>query len=385
MDEILLPYGERPYALGLSGREAVVSPPKSPAARPLPPLLERALDRPIGVERLECLRPRPRRAILIISDDTRADPRRALVDAAIGRLGDVPEIAIAVASGTHGPCDPNALGLGDEILRRYPLIQHDAGDESALVTLGTTRRGTPVRIHRSLLEADLVIATGQIRPHYFAGYGAGAKAIFPGLGGRREIRKNHELKSEAGARPGEIDANPCRLDLEEAAAMLPAQSYLLNAIADAGGGHQGAVAGDLRAAFREGARLCAPLFTVRAPASRAVVVSDRLPITGSLYQASKLVAAAAPLVEDGGTVIVAAQCPRGIGPIRTVNHGIYELGIKNRLPTAHRVVLVSDLPPSEVRTTYCEPAERVEDILQAFSERPVIIPRAGSLILVRDD
>ena len=35
---------------------------------------------------------------------------------------------------------------------------------------------------------DLVIATGCIRPHYFAGFGAGVKAIFPGLGQAAAIR-----------------------------------------------------------------------------------------------------------------------------------------------------------------------------------------------------
>jgi lactate racemase len=385
MDEILLPYGDRPYALRLRREAAVLHPPKAPPAKALGPLLDHALDHPIGSRRLEDLPESRGRVVIIVSDSTRADPRKALVEAVLPRLAQASEIAIAIANGTHAPCDPHQLGLGEDLLRRYEIIQHDARDDRALVALGTTARGTPVRVHHRLVEADLVVATGTLRPHYFAGYGAGAKAIFPGLGGERDIRVNHLLKGDEGARAGIVDANPCRLDLEEAAEMVPGRAFLLNVVADADGGCQAAVAGDLRSAFREGARLCAPLFTVRANKAPVVVVSDHLPVTESLYQASKLVAAAAPLVEEQGVVVVAAQCPGGIGPLATVNEGIYELGIRPRLPRSHRILLVSDLEPADVEASYCEYAGRVEDVLEALRGPALILPRASGVIIEPED
>src|SRR5690606_15589808 len=149
---------------------------------------------------------------------------------------------------------------------------------------------------------DLVVATGRIKPHYFAGYGAGAKALFPGLGGNAEVRLNHRLKLEAGARAGVVDGNPCREALEEIVDALPARCYLLNVVTDAGGGAQAAVAGDVRAAFRQGAALCEPLFAATAAPAACVVVSDHLPLTASLYQASKLIAAVASHVRPGGRI-----------------------------------------------------------------------------------
>src|SRR4029079_1631326 len=103
-----------------------------------------------------------------------------------------------------------------------------------------------------------------IIPHYFAGYGAGIKAVFPGLGGHREIRINHRLKAEPTARAGVVDGNPCREDLEEVAALLPRRPYLLHAALDDDGAARAAVAGDVIAAFRAGARACEPLYRVRA-------------------------------------------------------------------------------------------------------------------------
>ena len=380
--EILLPYGTSPYVARLPPTARVVWPPNAPAPRPLDLVLEEALDDPVAMPRLEELCPRSGRATVIVSDDTRHEPRRAFVRAVVRRLPTTCRLAIAVASGRHGPRHPSELDLGEDVVGRAELIAHDADRDSELVSLGTTSRGTPVRINRALVKSDVVVATGTIRPHYFAGFGGGAKAVFPGLAGRRDIDTNHELKREPGARAGVIDSNPCRLDLEEAAGLMPGQLFLLNAVADAAGGLQAAVAGDVRAAFRVGAAKCEPLFTVRAPRSGLVVVSDGLPLTSSLYQASKLAAAGACLVEDGGTLAVVAQCPDGTGPLETVNRGIYEIGIAPRLPDDHRIILISDLDAGALAGSYCEFAESLEAVVAEVGAVPTVLPRAGSLMVV---
>ncbi len=381
--EIYLPYGGRPLRVQLPGG-AIVADLPTPATPPgeLDVMLRRALDAPIDSSRLEDLARGIRQVLIIVSDATRDDPRRELLTAVRERLPPGVGLTIAIANGTHAPAGPTALGLEPGLLAGARIVDHDSRDPSALVRVGVTGAGTPVIVNRCVMDAQLVVATGRIKPHYFAGYGAGAKALFPGLGENDAIRTNHEMKRLPGAAPGTVDGNPCRADLEEAARLVPRPQFLLNAVLDADGGARDAVAGNVESAFRAGAAAAAPLFTVCAPRSRCVVVSDHLPLTGSLYQASKLVAAAAPLVEDGGTVVVAAQCPEGTGPLRVVNEAIYELGIRPRLPARHRVVLVSDLSDEAVAATYCEAAGSVEEALLGCGEKPVILPRAG-VALVR--
>lgn len=199
---------------------------------------------------------------------------------------------------------------------------------------------------------------------------------------------NHELKIEARSRAGIVEGNPCRDDLEEAVAMVPSRRYLLNLVCDVEGNARLAVAGDVRQAFLAGARACEPLFKVRAPRSRVVIVSDSLPLTGSLYQASKLVAGAAGLLLDGGTMIVVAECPEGIGPLEVVNRGIYAIGLAPRLPREHRIVLVSGMAREQVEASYCEWAPSVQMALQELGEDLVdatLIPRAGTLLIEPTD
>ncbi len=343
--------------------------------------MESALSRPIGSGRLEERVRGATRVLVVVSDDTRAEPRDAMLRAVLARLPDALSVSIAVATGTHGRCSIDGLGIGAELAARIDRwIVHDGACVEELVAIGATRRGTPVTVNRAVLDADLIVATGCIIPHYFAGYGAGIKAIFPGLGGSREVRINHELKSQPGARAGVVDGNPCREDLEEVADLLPAPPFVLNLVLDDDGGARAAVAGDVRAAFRAGAAACAPLYAVRAPRASCVVVSGRGPITSSLYQASKLVAAAAPLVADNGTVVLVAECWLGTGPLDIVNRGIFEIGIRPRLPAEHQVLLVSALPPEQVAKTYCRHAASLETVLADLAEPPLVLPRAGSLL-----
>lgn len=381
-----LDYGRRPYPIEVPDGSCIVrAPTPDDAAPPVDQLFGDALDKPIGAARLEDQVAHGARVLVVVSDATRAEPRGRLVHSVLARLPTSAEVTLAVATGTHGPAPTEhlerELSPGDG-RRVAGWVNHDGADREQLVTLGTTSRGTPVTVNRALLDADLVVATGCIIPHYFAGYGAGSKAVFPGLGGSREIRINHQLKQEPGARAGVVDGNPCRADLEEAAALMPRPTFLLNAVLDDDGVARAAVAGDMRLAFRAGADLCEPLFRVRARQSRRIIVSGRGPVTASLYQASKLVAAAAPLLAPGGTVIVAAECGQGTGPLDIVNRGIYEIGIKPRLPPDHRIVLVSSLPRDEVEQTYCHWAPSVEAALEAVDtdEPPTVMPRAASLL-----
>jgi nickel-dependent lactate racemase len=364
-----LPYGSHPYPLDLTGRDvAVLAPPPLADPPPVETLLDRALDES----------PLPHlaagaRVTVIVSDPTRKEPRAALL-AAVRRRLPVARITVAVATGTHGPCDPTALGLPGDL----DLINHDGATD--LVELGTTARGTPVRVHRCVVEADLVVATGCIRPHYFAGFGAGAKAIFPGLGERAAIRINHRLKTHPGARAGIVDGNPCREDLEEAVRMVRTPMFLLDGVCGPDDRVHAAVAGDIFTAFRRGADLARPWFTVRARRAPLVIASDTLPVTASLYQASKIAAAAAPIVDESGTLVIVAQCRDGTGPIDVVNEAIFRIGVLPRLPPNARLLLVSDLAPAIVATTLLEHAPSVAAVLDRVSGPLLVIPRASQLI-----
>lgn len=378
---VALPYGRAPYELALDRDETyVISAPAMPTPPPLAALLDDALARPIGRPRLETLVP-PRACVtVILSDATRREPRAAFLAAVRRRIPDA-RLTVAIATGTHGPTDVAALELPAALLAGVALVNHDGHRADGLVDLGVTPRGTPIRVHRCVVDADLVIATGCIRPHYFAGFGAGVKAVFPGLGDAGAIRVNHALKTAPGARAGVVDGNPCREDLEDAVRAIATPMFLVNGVCAPDGEIHAVVAGDLVAAFRDGADRARRWFTVPAPRAPIVIASDALPVTASLYQTAKIAAACAPLVEPGGDLVLVAECPDGVEPLDVVNEKIFRIGVLPRLAPGVSIHLVSGLSAATVARTLVRHAASVDDVRARRAGRVVVVPNASQLIL----
>jgi nickel-dependent lactate racemase len=365
-----------------------------PAPTPVPDLaraLDEAIAHPTGARPLPSVATARTRVVVVVSDASRDEPRAELFYAVRRALAAVPDdhLTIAVANGTHAPGSVERLGLPPETLRRHRVVNHDGRDEASVVEMGRTSRGTRIRVNRCVAEADLVVTTGRVKPHYFAGYGGGAKGIFPGLGHEPDIRRNHELKADPASALGRADGNPCREDLEEAVRRIGRDTYLVNVV-EVGGAVVGAVAGDVVYAHRAGVSLARPFCETSAAPADVVVVSAPLPVAASLYQASKLVVPAGILLAEGGVVILAAECPEGTGPLRTVNEGIFALGVRRYLPPRHAVLLVSGLPEDTVARTYATfaldlPAAlaRARELTGKEAPSVLALPDAGDLVPLR--
>ena len=370
---VQLPYGRAPRSIEVGdGTCRIVRAAQLPQPRPFAALVDEALA--------SLVLPAPaRRVTIIVSDATRDEPRDELVRAIGRRLPDAARITLAIATGTHGPAPAAfvaALAAVDP--RIASVVNHDGHRDDELVALGATLRGTPILLHRCVVEADLVIATGCIRPHYFAGFGAGAKAIFPGLGQAAAIRTNHRWKTAPGARAGQLDGNPCREDLEEAVAAVPVPIVLVNGVCGPDRAIHRVVAGELDAAFRDGCALARPWFTVRAAPAALVIASDVPPVTASLYQAAKLAAAVAPLVAPGGVLVIAAECEDGIEPVDVVNEAIFRIGVLPRLAPGVSLQLLSSLPDTTVARTLLDPC--MIDTISWGAASTLVVPHASMLI-----
>ncbi len=371
--EVTIGWGDAPRAVQVPSDAAVLLPPVGPPGRAWSTVVAEALADPLGSRPLSARLQTVRRVCVIVPDETRKDVARRVLPLLLPLLDGVPT-TVGVATGKHPPYSPPP---GTDWV-------HDARSPSLRV-VGETARGTEVAYPPAVLDADLRIVVGEIRPHYFAGWAGGAKGIFPGVAGEPGIWHNHRLKAAPGARLGRLAGNPCRADMEEAAA-LAGPSVILNVVRGADGSPVTAVFGDPVVAHRVGVERARALFEV--PLQRrypVVLVSDRAPVTMNLYQACKLLPPAGAALADGGTVVLAAQCGAGIGPVAVINEAIYRLGSVHSLPPRHRVVLVSDHGPDAVAPTFAEWAPTVEAALaDARATGPagplLVMPYGGELV-----
>lgn len=363
--QVMLGWGEAPLVVDPPAGATVLEAPRSPAGRSWEALFEAAFDPPtqarIAAARSICL---------LVPDETRKPVAAHLLPLLAPALAGK-RVSIGVATGKH-PVGPSPVGAW----------RHDAHDP-ALVEVGTTAEGTRVAFPRAVLDADLRLLIGEIRPHYFAGYAGGAKTLFPGVAGAEGIWANHRLKARPGAAPGNVETNPCRADMEAAAA-LAGPSVIFNVIRGDHGAPVDLVAGDVIAAHRIGVARARAIFEIPHPGRRfaRVVVSDRAPVTASLYQACKLLIPAGALLAPGGTVILAAACYEGVGPVEVINQGIWALGVRHHLPPGAEVVLVSTRPEASVAPTFARWAPDLAHALVGVSgDALAILPHAGDLIV----
>ena len=218
--------------------------------------VRRALKQPIGCPRLKEL-VKPGETVAIVSSDiTRPMPTAAVMPAILDELystGIKPkDITLVFGLGIHRrhTMEEQRKLAGERAWREISVVDSDPEN---VVHLGITRQGTPVDIDQRVARADRRICLGNIEYHYFAGYSGGGKALMPGVSTAAAIQNNHRMMIEDSAKAGQLEGNPIREDIEEAAA-IAGIDFILNVVLDEQKQIVRAVAGDAVKAHREGCR-----------------------------------------------------------------------------------------------------------------------------------
>ncbi len=261
------------------------------------------------------------RVLVVHTDITRATPNERILPVLLAELAvaGVPrdQITLINALGTHRPQTEAELSrlLGPEVYSAHRCLQHDAFDDDLLVSLGTTSRGNPVRLHHLLLESDMCILTGFIEPHFFAGFSGGPKGVLPSLAGFESVLSNHgaEMISHADASWGVLEGNPIWEEMREVALRVP-NTFLLNVAMNSQKEITGVFSGDLVAAHAAGCQFVKQTAMVPVPGPYDIVVTSNsgYPLDQNLYQSVKGMSAASQIVRAGGAIIMAAECADGI-------------------------------------------------------------------------
>src|SRR5262245_32807963 len=108
MPRVRLGYGRQPLEIEVPASAQVIA----PRPPPPPPRLAEALANPIGAPRLRRRITPGASVCIIVSDATREEPRADYIDAVVEELQVPVDLTIAIASGTHGPADPEFLERG---------------------------------------------------------------------------------------------------------------------------------------------------------------------------------------------------------------------------------------------------------------------------------
>ena len=299
-------YGQNSMEFELTDNFQVILPNELPAANVGE--IERAIDMPIGnaLEDLE-----GSSASILVSDITRPSPTHQMLMPLCKRLENlgISRIRVVFALGSHRKMTSEEERF---LLKDCFDLPHRQHDMMSCINIGLTSCGTPVEILEDVASSDIIIGTGNIEYHYYAGYSGGAKAVLPGVSSERSIIKNHELMRDPRSISGNVDS-PVRHDMEEAAG-IAGLDFILNVVLNSNKKIVKAVAGNFVGAHRSGIQIVDKMYRrFVEPAEIIITCAGGRPKDINLFQAHKALDNAKGATVDGGTIILLAECIEGYG------------------------------------------------------------------------
>lgn len=256
------------------------------------------------------------RAVIVVSDNTRPVPYKGpegILEPIVERLrsAGVTDIGILIAAGTHRLLDDAELRvlLPESVFDGHICItSHVCTDAASLRRIGTTRRGTDVRINAAYLDADIKILTGLVEPHFMAGFSGGRKSVCPGLIGEEGTFIFHGPELMADPRSDSLvtQGNPCHEESLEVARMAGVD-FIVNVTLDGALRVTGVFCGDLEAAHEAAMAKAIQTNAVRIEREYDLAVTHAGFAGINHYQAVKAAVEASKVVKTGGAIILAAN------------------------------------------------------------------------------
>ncbi len=331
------------------------------------------------------------RICIVFTDITRASPDHLLVPPVLAELEAAgvrdEDITLLCGIGLHraSTAQEKVAKLGQSVVDRYRVLDHEPQNPDALVELGTTESGIPLSVNRLAYEADLLIATGIVEPHQYAGYSGGRKTLAVGAAGEAMIAYTHgpHMVDHPGTRLGRIEGNPFHEAVTEAARRAGLR-FIVNVVQDDQKRAVYVRAGEPEATFKELVALAKTIYEVPVPQQYDVAVAGvGFPKDANLYQASRaasyLFFAPTPVVKPGGVFVVPAPCGEGAGD------GVGEQRFLKAMQDAPTVQFILDdarqhgYPPGQQRAFVMAKVLEQNDVIVVGAEDPDLIRSAKLL------
>jgi len=308
-----------------------IEPHQSSPLNDLRAAVEAALASPLRSRRLRDLVVSGTRVVIVFTDATRACPDHVLVPALLSELQAAgvrdEKITLLCATGLHRPStrDEKIAKLGQAVVDRYRVIDHDPSrqvmlSEAKHLDANQAETFRFAQGDTTWNDAEvLLIATGVVEPHQYAGYSGGGKTVVIGCGDEATISLTHgpQYLDHPDVRLGQVAGNPFQQFVRDRARQIGLK-FVVNVVLDGNGQAIAVQAGDPIAVHDELISVARSIYEVEVPQSYDVVIAKVDPPKDlNLYQASRaptyIGLSTTPPIQSGGVIIVEARCPEGAG------------------------------------------------------------------------
>jgi nickel-dependent lactate racemase len=341
MAELQLRYGQGQVQLKIPDDNIgeIVQPRKQEASKDIAGSLRTALETPIKTTLSETIS--NLRVGVLVEDGTRAEPHEIILDELTPHFAPAKNLTFIITTGSHEPNSARNQEIIQAIhkscktnnLEAYQVIVHDALQSSCQL-IGTTSRGTEVRVNTEALEMEAFVVAADMKNHYFAGYSNVLKNFLPGICDFNTIEANHSLalepESTFGRHPFHPDSarrtNPVAEDMLEGMNLILAdRPVFLLAMVTSGPYIMWSKSGAIQPVTSEGFQVIDKTASFTVPATDHIIVTPGgNPQDESLYNAQRGLELTKNAVRDNGEILLLAECPKGIAPTSKAREFFYD-------------------------------------------------------------
>ncbi|HVH14242.1 MAG TPA: lactate racemase domain-containing protein [Candidatus Angelobacter sp.] len=401
--ELWIPYGgtEIPVRVPDDNFFRILEPAKTLGAKNPASMIEAALEKPLGEVFLRDVVKPGSAAGIIIDPIVPVDVRDEALKALRSRLTSVGIDQVRVFMRKR----LSNVVFGAEDLKMIDPAQ------SSFVELGKTSAGTSLELDPDFAACDVKINVGLVMPHFASGFTGGPEAVLPGSSSIHSIARNRSLLTKGFPAFSSTPDNQVLLDSLEAV-KLAGPFYSLCFMPDGVEGVTSAFAGELESVFREAVSRYQGMHSPKIERKLDIVIVSAGSLLGSdLYHAIRVVSNVLGALKREGTVILVAECPRGVGDSNFLEYarkfperkelstelryrfklgGHLNLFLQEALEKC-RIQLVSILPELFVRDTFgLKPSQTASEAVQKAirvegkESKILIVPRGDFTIPVME-
>jgi len=303
--ELWIPYGETevPVRVPDDNFYRILEPVKPLGTKDAPTMIEKALETPIGGLFLkDMIKPGSTAGIVIdpiVPPIARDEAAKALRSRLTG-LG-IDNVRVFMRKRMS-----NVAPAGEDLKIIDP-------SRASFADLGKTSAGTSVELDPDLAACEVKINVGLVMPHFASGFTGGPEAVLPGSSSIHSITKNRSLLTKGFPTSPSAPDNQVLSDSLEAY-KLAGPFYSLCFMPDGSGGVRSAFAGEMESVFKEAVSRYHEVHSPKIERKLDIVIVSAGSLLGAdLYHAIRVVSNVLSAVRRGGTIILVAQCSKGIG------------------------------------------------------------------------
>ena len=282
--------------------------------------IESAIDNPIGCPSLKDIVKFDRRVNIICDDISRPTPVHIILPVLIRKLKEIGvsdgNIKIVMALGSHRYMTQDEMQqrVGDDIYKKYRVVNSEFKKEENLVNLGTTPDGVEIFSSKEAMDCDIRIGIGNIVPHPVMGWSGGGKILFPGVTGEKTVGQFHMKGGLADINLFGMEDCPIRLSMEDWVDTIGLH-FIINTVLTPELEVYRVVAGHYVKAQRQGVKYAKIALGCKIEKKVDIVVVSSFPSDSDFWQSAKGMCSAEHALKDGtGTIILVTPNYEGMGP-----------------------------------------------------------------------